>query len=104
MTDKVLILNRTNRIITLRGSLPKTGKKFASTLEPGINYVPSAFMGIYKRNKIVVSYFDTGLLEQAASATLDVVDDTPKPTAEELEQQRVLAEIAAGNASEGGEG
>ena len=68
-TNKIAVLNTSAKIRTLKGQTKGNRKgsisarNFKSALMPSVlNMVPVAFWAIYKRQKIVQSWIDTGIL------------------------------------------
>lgn len=100
--EKAIVVNNTKRIITLRSKVLKSGKQCTSTLEPGINSVPVAFLMQYKKNKVVQAYFDNKML-----STVDELPEekpeTPQLTPQQIEEQRLAAELEAQNNENGGD-
>ena len=110
--DVVGVFNSTQRIITLKGQT-KSKKRFKSQLLPKcMNLVPTAYMEIYKRNKLVQIMLDEETLLTGRSANKAEKSQEPKEVKKAdnkaAEEAAILSELSAdetdGDTSEEDEG
>lgn len=105
--EKVLIVNDTKRLITLKGQVKNQRgdepRRFKSVLQPGPNLIPEPFWLIYKDNPVVEQYLEDEDLLDGPRAVKSESKKAPvvKKNTQEQEEAKTLAMIEGGTTKKG---